>query len=168
MSKLIVLSGVPGSGKSYFSNLFIKMKKSHVYVISSDKLRQVVLGDQRDLSNEPLIWDIFYRLSEVYSHDKDALVILDACNVKEKYRTESITKLIPLFDEISLVMFKLDRSIVSKQNIDRDNPVPQHVLDMFLNEFEDVGENDRKIYKHIYVIKDISNIPMIVDRIIQE
>jgi len=50
MSKLVVLSGVPGSGKSYFSSALRKYKGSRVYVVSSDALRNVMLGNQQDLS----------------------------------------------------------------------------------------------------------------------
>ena len=40
MNRLIVLSGVPGSGKSYFSASFKAKKEKHVYIISSDALRK--------------------------------------------------------------------------------------------------------------------------------
>ena len=56
MSKLVVLSGVPGSGKSYFSKLLRSRKEGHVYIISSDALRDLVTGSQRDLSEEDLMW----------------------------------------------------------------------------------------------------------------
>ena len=62
MNRLIVLSGVPGSGKSYFSHLLKKNNPDHVFIISSDELRRQLLGDQRDLSNEPLIWKTYYQL----------------------------------------------------------------------------------------------------------
>ncbi len=168
MSKLIVLSGVPGSGKSYISNLLKKLRKGHVYVIGSDDLRELVQGDQQDLSNDPLIWKMFYELAKVYALDKEGLVLLDACNAKEVYRTDYVQELVPLFDEISLVMFKLDASLVRKQNIDRDRPVQPHILEEFFKTFEDVGEKDRALFKHIYVIKEIANIAPIVDKIVSE
>ena len=58
MNKLIVLSGVPGSGKSYFSNTLKKIKNSHVYVISSDALRKEITGSQSNLSEEKLMWNV--------------------------------------------------------------------------------------------------------------
>ena len=69
MNHLIVLSGVPGSGKSYFSASFKKAKNKHVYIISSDQLRASILGNQRDLSEDELIWKIYYSLVETYTSE---------------------------------------------------------------------------------------------------
>ena len=59
MSKLVVLSGVPGSGKSYFSKALRKKKTGHVYIISSDALRDLVTGNQQNLSEDTLMWKMF-------------------------------------------------------------------------------------------------------------
>ena len=70
MNRLIVLSGVPGSGKSHFTKELKKALNKHVYIISSDELRYKILGNQRDLSEDALIWQIYYELVKVYSVDK--------------------------------------------------------------------------------------------------
>ncbi len=165
MSKLIVLSGVPGSGKSYFSKLLKKVKQKHVYIISSDELRSLVLNNQQDLSQDDLIWKLFYELPRVYCNDKDAYVILDACHATQKIRYENIKPLESLFDEVSLVMFKLDKQLVFSQNIERDFPVPNKVLENFYEYFQDIGESDKKLYRHIYVIKDNNSLATLIDRI---
>ena len=88
MNKLVVLSGVPGSGKSYFSKIIKKVKKDHVYVVSSDELRALIGGSQSNLTNENLMWKIFYKLAETYAMDKDGIVILDATHVSVELRVE--------------------------------------------------------------------------------
>ena len=55
MNKLIILSGVPGSGKSYFSKTIKKIKDNHVYVVSSDDLRALITGKQSNLTEEELM-----------------------------------------------------------------------------------------------------------------
>ena len=165
MSKLIVLAGVPGSGKSFFSSLLKKIRRSHIYVVSSDELRNLVNGDQADLSQDKLIFDMFYELPKVYALDKDSIVLLDATHPNEVKRNEVIKPLIPLFDEVSLVMFKFDKEQVQTQNIEREHPVPQFVLDKFYEIFEDVGEIDKKTFNHIYVITDKTQLVTLVDRI---
>ena len=83
MNRLIVLSGVPGSGKSYFSAALKRAKKKHVYIVSSDELRLNILGNQQDLSEDELVWKIYYSLVEAYSIDKNGIVILDATHSKK-------------------------------------------------------------------------------------
>ena len=58
MNKLVILSGVPGSGKSYFSKTLKKVKNNHVYVVSSDELRALIGGSQSNLANEELMWQM--------------------------------------------------------------------------------------------------------------
>ena len=89
MNYLVVLSGVPGSGKSYFSNALREDKEKHVYIISSDQIRKDICGNQQDLSQDPLVWKIFYSLIKTYSEDKEGIVILDATNAKKEYRNDS-------------------------------------------------------------------------------
>ena len=142
-----------------------KIRKSHIYVVSSDELRNLVSGDQADLSHDKLIFEMFYELPKVYAMDKEAIVLLDATHPNEIKRNEFIKHLIPLYDEVSLVMFKFDRDQVQTQNIEREHPVPQFVLDKFYEIFEDVGEIDKKTFDHIYVIKDKTQLVTLVDRI---
>ncbi len=165
MSKLIVLSGVPGSGKSYLANLIKKIKQSHVYIIASDDLRTLILGQRQDLSQDKLVWKMFYELPKVYALDKEAIVLLDATHATPEIRCNSIKELIPLFDEVSLVMFKLDKELVKNQNIRREFPVPQSVLDNFYDYFKDLNELDYKTFKHIYVIKELNQIASLMDNI---
>lgn len=165
MSKLIVLSGIPGSGKSYLCSLVKKIKKSHVYVISSDLLRSQICGDQADLSKDQIMWKMFYEFPRIYSLDPEAIVLLDATHASVKYRTDSIKAIAPLFDETSLVMFKLEKKLVDNQNVEREHPVPQSVLDFFYNTFEDVSDKDREVFEHIYVIKSKDELALIIDHI---
>ena len=154
MNHLIVLSGVPGSGKSYFSASFKKAKNKHVYIISSDQLRASILGNQRDLSEDELIWKIYYSLVETYSIDKDGIVILDATHSKKVYRLDNIKPFKPLYDQIDLICFKLDKELVLAQNKDRENPIPHDNLLELIDTFEMPDDEERAFYDHVDIIKD--------------
>ena len=67
MAKLIVLSGVPGSGKSHFCDAFRKSMGGHVYVVSSDALRYEVTGSQQNMDEDKLVWKLFYGMAKVYA-----------------------------------------------------------------------------------------------------
>ena len=160
MSKLIVLSGVPGSGKSYFSKLLRKEKVGHVYIISSDALRDLVTGNQQNLSEEPLMWKMFYELAKVYSNDKKGIVVLDATNRSTEYRIDSVKELKKNFDEALLVLFNVPKEVVFAQNLDREFPVPEAVLEEYFEHFELPKKEDYEFFDKVYVtngedLKDI-------------
>ena len=154
MSKLVVLSGVPGSGKSYFCKKVLETSKGHVYIVSSDQLRKEVGGHQQNLDFEPVIWKMFYELPKTYSEDKDGIVILDSTNTLRKFRIDPNQELKPLFDEIILVYFDIEKDILLKQNLEREFPIPSEAIINYYDTFERPNEEDEKFFDNIYVIRE--------------
>ena len=163
MKKLIVLSGVPGSGKSYFSKSIKEIKGQHVYIISSDLIRKEMLGNQRNLSKEETVWDIFYNLPKIYAYDSDAFVILDATHIKADLRKKVYQDLNKYFDEVLLVSFAINNEQARIQNKEREYPVPDYVLDSFISEFELPDEEEYRLFNKIYIINNIE-----IDKVINE
>lgn len=162
MSKLVVLSGVPGSGKSYFSKALRNKKKGHVYIISSDALRDLVTGSQRNLTEEDLMWKMFYDLARVYSADKNGLVVLDATNTSTKYRIDSVKELKTHFSEADLIIFDIPKEVVLRQNLDREFPVPEAVIDEYFANFQLPQKEDYEFFKNVYIATG-DNILEIID-----
>lgn len=154
MAKLIVLSGVPGSGKSFFSQRFKEKRNGHVYIVSSDEIRDKVAGNQQDLSQDKLVWKLFYGLTRVYGMDEDGIVILDATNSICKYRVSVVEPFRKLFSEIDLVAFDIDKDIVRYQNKNRPYAVPDDVLEMLIEKYEGPNEIDCRFFDNIHIIKD--------------
>jgi len=161
MNKLVILSGVPGSGKSYFSAALKKFKGSHVYVVSSDALRSVMLGNQQDLSEDRLMWKMYYKLAYVYATDPKGVVVLDATHSNSTYRIEATKFLKPLFDEVDLIVFNLPRHIVNQQNRDRAFPIPDDILDILCAKFELPDDNDKQYFNQIFIINNHDIQPVI-------
>lgn len=161
MNKLVVLAGVPGSGKSYFSSTIKKIKTSHVYVISSDQLRKEIGGSQSNLNNEDLVWKIFLDLAKAYSSDKNGIVILDATHINSELRVDRNKELKSLFDETYLVVWNLDHLVVSNQNLQRDYPIPPEAMNMFFDKFEMPDEKDKAFFDHIIYINNSDIAPAI-------
>lgn len=151
MSKLVVLSGVPGSGKSYFSKALRKKKVGHVYIVSSDALRDLVTGNQQNLSEETLMWKMFYELARVYSADPNGIVVLDATNRSTEYRINSVKELKSHFDEADLVIFDIPKEVVLKQNLEREFPVPESVIEDYFSYFELPKKEDYEFFTNVFV-----------------
>ena len=164
MNKLIVLSGVPGSGKSYIS-LLIKdrMKNGHVYVVSSDTLRTQIAGSQKNFDYEDLMWNMYYEMAKTYSLDKDGIVILDSTNSLRMYRIDKIKPLKSLFGEIDLVTFELDKLTVMRQNMEREFPIPSDALERLFDEYEHVNDEDKVFFDNIYHVNQRDLSPIIDD-----
>lgn len=167
MNKLIVLSGVPGSGKSYIS-LLIKdrMKAGHVYVVSSDSLRKQICGTQQCLDHDDLMWAMYYEMAKAYALDKDGIVILDSTNSRRMYRIDKVKPIKHLFDEVDLVTFELDKLTVMRQNMERDFPIPSDALERLIDEYEHVNEEDKEFFDNIFTIDD-SYLNTVIDKIIK-
>ena len=163
MKKLVILAGIPGSGKSFFSSSIKEIKGTHVYVISSDAIRKEMLGSQRNLSKEEVVWDIFYNLPKVYSLDKEAFVILDATHIRSELRLKVRSDLENYFDEIDLVCFYLPKEIAAKQNKEREYPVPDYVLDSFFNGFEMPNDEEYRLFNKVYVVNNIE-----IDKVVND
>ncbi len=161
MNKLVVLAGVPGSGKSYFSSTIKKIKTSHVYVISSDQLRKEIGGSQANLNNEDLMWKIFLNLAKTYALDPDGIVILDATHINSEFRVKRNSPLKELFNETYLVVWNLDRLVVSNQNLQRDYPIPVEAMNKFFDKFEMPDEVDKEFFDHIIYINNSDIAPAI-------
>ena len=161
MNKLIILSGVPGSGKSYFSKTVKKIKNSHVYIVSSDDLRREITGSQANLTEDKLVWRLYYRLAETYSADPNGIVILDSTNISSSLRVDKNLRFKELFSEIDLVMWHLPRQVVMNQNLQREYPIPPEVLEHFLEAFELPTDKDKEFFDKIFVIEDNDIVPAI-------
>ena len=164
MAKLIVLSGVPGSGKSYFADAFRKYVGGHVYVVSSDSLRYEVTGNQQNMEFDKLVWKMFYGMAHVYAMDKNGICILDATNSVCKYRVNIIAPFRKLYDEIHLVAFDLDKDIVRSQNLNRLFPVKPEILEVLFEKYEAPNEKDDEFFDSVTIIKD-HNILEVIEKL---
>ena len=164
MAKLIVLSGVPGSGKSYFADAFRKAVGGHVYVVSSDALRYEVTGNQQNLDEDKLVWKLFYGMAHVYAMDKNGVCILDATNSVCKYRVGIIEPFKKMYEEVHLVAFDLDKDLVRSQNFNRLFPVKAEVLEELMEKYEAPNEKDYEFFDSVTIIKD-HNIEEVIEKL---
>ena len=135
MNSLIVMCGIPGSGKSFYAESY-KNSHDNYYIVSTDSIREELLGDA---SNQKDGWAIFMTAYDrITNHLKDGHnVIFDATNIYRKSRKKILKYFRKVFgDTINLICVYMctPLELCLKRNMDRDRVVPEGVIrNMYMN-----------------------------------
>lgn len=85
--KLIILVGLPGSGKTTYANKHLR--KKNTFVLSSDAIRKDVFGDETAQHNNKLVFSILFKRAR--SKLKQGMnVVIDATNISSQVRKETL------------------------------------------------------------------------------
>lgn len=148
MKTLILMTAVPGAGKSTWAREFQK-NNPNTFIISSDEIRKELLGAVQNFTNEDLVWKTFKERIHLYaSQYEDVNVILDAVNYANrgrKYYYEQSKE----YDKHILVYVKRPLEVLLEQNKRRtsDRWVPDHVIADFYNKFEEPDDEIKSLYE---------------------
>ena len=154
MKTLIVLSAMPGSGKSTWAKKY-QEEHPHTLIISSDKIRYELTGSLQDFSKQDKVWELFsLRIHEYANKYDDVTVILDALNdlnmLRKKYVKEN-----PEYDRYELVLFPRTIEQIHFYNKQRNEAavVPEDQLEMLINKWEEPSEEVIFLYDEIHEIR---------------
>ncbi|MBO7615131.1 MAG: AAA family ATPase [Bacilli bacterium] len=153
MKTLILCTAIPASGKSTWSRLY-KKEHENVFIVSSDEIRYELTGCYTDRSKQKEVWELFSKRIHEYGKDEDCTVILDALNdrnyLREKYVTEN-----PEFDKYIMVTFPGETERAIKLNNERidDTKVPNDVMKVLIENFEEPTEEIKKLYDEVWEIR---------------
>lgn len=136
MSKLIVLVGLPGSGKSEYAKM---LEKEGYIICSSDQMREELFGDEKDQDHNA---EVFQKLHEkIYNLLRGGYdVVYDACNINSKRRKQYLDSLrgINCIKEAHVIATPYD--MVLEQNANRDRVVPKEVIDRMYKNWQTPSE----------------------------
>lgn len=125
MSKLIVLVGIPGSGKSYIAEKLAKSMGAKIF--SSDSYREKLFGNVNDQEhNETLFKTLYSDMTQHLSNGEDA--ILDSTNLTLKGRRFVIESVKGIDCEKIAYMVATPIEICLENNKTRDRVVPEYVI----------------------------------------
>ena len=150
MKTLIVLSAMPGSGKSTWAKKY-RDEHPHTLIVSSDEIRFELTGQMQDFSKQKEVWELFsLRIHEYAKRYDDVTVILDALTdlncLREKYVKEN-----PEYDEYVLVLFPRTVEQIRFYNKQRKESsiVPDEQLEMLINKWEEPTEEIKKLFNKV-------------------
>lgn len=133
MNKLIVLVGLPASGKSTYANTLAQIPNT--IVLSSDKLRKELLGDESCQTNNQLVFDTLYSRAKQYLID-GYNVVIDATNINMKDRKRTLTHFQSLNIERIALVFATPIEVCYARDEKRERTVGKDVIDKFVQRFE--------------------------------
>lgn len=155
MATLILLSAIPGSGKSTWAREYAA-EHPKTYIVASDEVRERVSGGAQNFEHEALVWETFLKELNVHAEDDDeTTVIADATNLQNRYR-EYYCKQTPKFKKHVLVLFDIPFEICMIQNKmrKRSRVVSDKAMESLRAEFEYPTQDVIDLYDEYTVINE--------------
>lgn len=152
MATFILLSAIPGSGKSTWAEAY-KNTHPRTYIVSSDDLRLEIAGRVSDLSKDHLVWPEFLARILARRHEEGATVIADATMVSNDFR-DYYFKQAEGFAKRILVVWNIPFLLAKQRNESReeDKVVPAAVMERMQELFEPVADYVREEYDEVIEI----------------
>ena len=123
--KLIVLVGLPGSGKSTWA------ERQGVSILSSDAVRALLTGDAGDQTANRLVFPTLRQMLATRMNAGAEATILDATSLTAKERRAWVRAAEALGCEAEAVFFNTPLAVCKARNAARSRVVPEEVMDRF-------------------------------------
>ena len=146
--KLILLVGIPGSGKTTYANKYMEEELNIIH-LSSDTIRKELYGDESIQGNPA---DVFSLMQEraIEAVNKGVDVIYDSTGMTRKDRA-SIINVCPKFVKIECHIIWAPIEVCIERDASRDRTVGKEVIDRMLKRFQapyyDEGIDEIKIVR---------------------
>ena len=153
MKTFILLSAIPGSGKSTWAEQY-RLTHKNVFIVSSDNLRKELTGEFKNLTHDKEMWEIFNkRIIELRDAHEDVTVIADSTNILNKFRI-FYGKNITGFDKKILVVIKknIDQTLETNKLRSENRIIPDEVIERMFESWEEPDEETLSYFDEYKVI----------------
>lgn len=149
MRTLLLLSGLPGSGKSTWSRQYKRLHPS-AQIVSSDEIRKEFFGTTANFSDEARVWSTFLDRLKRFGKQEGAIVIADSTNLNNHYRRYYVDST-PEYDHHVLVIFDIPASDCELLNDQRtgDRRLPLEAMKRLESQFEPLDEETEKAFDEV-------------------
>lgn len=156
MKRMILLTALPGAGKSTWAKNYVDQHQNEkVFIVSSDEIRKELGGSYQYFLEEGKVRELFLSRTKNYAKQyDDVTVIMDSTNLKNEFRKLYLEST-PEFDEHILVHLDCDYDLACKRNLERDEEkvVPDYAMVKLFNELEEISEEIKNSYNKYLRIK---------------
>jgi predicted kinase len=130
---LIVLGGLPASGKSTYAEMLVE---SGIFCnVCPDKIRGELYGNESIQGDGKQVFAIaHHRIKDLGQGGNN--VVFDATNINRKRRMELVKEMRPYFDIIIFKWFSAPLSVCLARNAKRERQVPVEVLERMSANFD--------------------------------
>ncbi|MGI5841059.1 MAG: AAA family ATPase [Patescibacteria group bacterium] len=153
---LIVLMGLPGSGKSYVAEYI--HKKYGFVLLSGEEITTQMFGTEKVSGKQyaEVYKSIRQKASELLSHGNS--VIIDGTNLKHEFRQQIYNEV--KCDSTLLIYLKVDDDTALDRISKRNNSCSPETYKKFKNQIEEPfpEENAFMIISDSYLLKNVDNI----------
>lgn len=152
MSKICLMVGPPGSGKS----TFLKKYANDGQIISRDAIRFDLLAEDDDyFAKEEEVFKAYIDFIQSYL-DKDVNVYADATHLNERSRNKLLDSLDLSKTSLNAIVFLTPLEECLKRNASRTGRarVPDNVLTDMYNRYRDPKEDKKYNYENVLYVRD--------------
>ena len=133
-NEMILLIGLPGSGKSTWAERFAA-NRNYTVIVSSDKIREELYGNEATQGDNNKIFSLVReRAEEALKDCKD--VIIDATNMTIKDRSAYFDIAKTYDTTVTGILFDIPVEECKLRNSKRDRVVPDFVYDKMMKRYE--------------------------------
>lgn len=149
MKKIIVLSGIPGSGKSHLARKIVEKYPENTVIINNDCIRQMLSGYSEANVNETYSLATASKLAELISFTKEAIllafigredisrIVVDATHFNQK--SLKIFDSLAVSQEIIHVLLDVDRDIALNNAQVRTRKEDKETIDFVYDNLKAMG-----------------------------
>ena len=154
MKKLILMAGVPGTGKSRWAKRYAQ-EHPNTHVIDTDETRKRLTGSYLIFTKPVSIaWDEMIReANEIFEKEDDCTVIIDSTFLDDERRMYYLDRL-KGYDYLEHFMVKFhDYSVVYKNNKNRvqEKWVPEDVIDDMIKRYKNPSPEVERLFDKITI-----------------